>query len=376
MQLFSWGANTYSQLGNGVKSEQCVLPVEIKTEKQLLDPNNIKLITGGGGHTLILTKHGKVFACGSNSKGQLGLDMDTQHLSFEEIKCLQPYHITDIACGWESSLAITKNGELLVWGSNTYCQLGQSKKMIPFTAIPVKLTVPNVRSVASGLRHSGIVTRDGRVLMCGSGKKGQLGLTDSNGMPLFEAQSPQEIPALEDVDNIACGQHHTVVMTSSGRIFAWGDNKYGQLGLDPSYFPSVFSPMEISLNLQLDTCCKLLSGWTHVAILTGNGKIINWGRNTYGQLGCHEYQRPFSWEPQIMNNVENATQIAIGSEHNIVLLGTGQIVSWGWNEHGNCGIGTEEDVRVPTLIGLDTKRNAVLVGTGAGHSFAMLSDGT
>jgi alpha-tubulin suppressor-like RCC1 family protein len=51
--------------------------------------------------------------------------------------------------------------------------------------------------------------------------------------------------------------------------------------------------------------------------------------------------------------------------------GTGRIVSWGWNEHGNCGTGTEEDVRVPTSVGMSINQKAVIAGTGAGHSFAL-----
>jgi alpha-tubulin suppressor-like RCC1 family protein len=54
-----------------------------------------------------------------------------------------------------------------------------------------------------------------------------------------------------------------------------------------------------------------------------------------------------------------------------LLSDTGRIVSWGWNEHGNCGTGTEEDVRVPTAVGINIKQKAVTVGTGAGHSFAL-----
>jgi len=46
--------------------------------------------------------------------------------------------------------------------------------------------------VASGLRHSAIITRDGEVLVCGNGKNGQLGLTDSSGLPIVEVDHPQE----------------------------------------------------------------------------------------------------------------------------------------------------------------------------------------
>jgi len=79
---------------------------------------------------LIVNKHGQVFACGLNTKGQLGLEMDTEHLVFAKIKALDQYHIMQVACGWDSSLAVTKDGELLVWGSNAYCQLGLPKRKV------------------------------------------------------------------------------------------------------------------------------------------------------------------------------------------------------------------------------------------------------
>jgi alpha-tubulin suppressor-like RCC1 family protein len=63
---------------------------------------------------------------------------------------------------------------------------------VPYTSIPLKLAVPHVRTVASGLRHSAVITRDGNVLVCGNGKNGQLGLTDSSGLPIVEVDHPQE----------------------------------------------------------------------------------------------------------------------------------------------------------------------------------------
>ncbi|KDR15370.1 secretion-regulating guanine nucleotide exchange factor isoform X1 [Zootermopsis nevadensis] len=373
MKLLSWGANTYSQLGQGFKSEQCVLPGELEKEDSL-DLSCITSIVGGGGHTLIVNKYGQVFACGSNTMGQLGLEMNTENLVFERIKLLDTYHIIQVACGWNSSLAVTKNGELLVWGSNAYCQLGLPKKKTPFTSIPLKIEVPYVKTVASGLRHSAILTTDGLVMVCGNGKNGQLGLTDNNGISVAEVEQPQEIPGVTDVCSIACGQQHTVVMTCSRRIFVWGNNKHGQLGVDPSLHAAIFTPKEIFIPQRPDAGCILLSGWTHTAILTVDGKIINWGRNTYGQLGSHEYQRPLFWKPQVMDNVKNVKQLAVGSEHNIAVLDTGRIVSWGWNEHGNCGTGTDENVQVPTSVGMDIKQTALIVGTGAGHSFALISE--
>jgi len=75
-----------------------------------------------------------------------------------------------------------------------------------------------------------------------------------------------EVPGIEGVLKAACGQHHTVVLTSSGKIFTWGHNKYGQLGLDPTLHPVVPSPhaLDISLNI-----VNIFAGWTFTVILSG-----------------------------------------------------------------------------------------------------------
>ena len=52
-----------------------------------------------------------------------------------------------------------------------------------------------------------------------------------------------------------------------------------------------------------------------------SGKVINWGRNTYGQLGCHDHQRPASWKPLVMDSMDHVKQLSVGSEHNIAILG-------------------------------------------------------
>jgi alpha-tubulin suppressor-like RCC1 family protein len=77
------------------------------------------------------------------------------------------------------------------------------------------------------------------------------------------------VAGVKDVCSVACGQQHTLVMTANGRIFVWGSNKHGQLGVDPTLHSVIVTPKEIVLPQQPDAGCILLSGWTHVAILTG-----------------------------------------------------------------------------------------------------------
>ena len=110
---------------------------------------------------------------GWNKDGQLGLGPS------DDVTVPRPLaltaSITKVACGWNHTLAVTRWGSLLVWGSNSYGQLGISETRHP-QPCPVelahKVSSPalrmnrvtatslqlfgnsNVRDVAAGLRHS------------------------------------------------------------------------------------------------------------------------------------------------------------------------------------------------------------------------------
>ena len=75
------------------------------------------------------------------------------------------------------------------WLSDNYTTI---HFQIPFSHVPIKVDVPEIISVSSGLRHSTMVTKEGKVLVCGNGKRGQLGLVDNNGEPISQLEQPQE----------------------------------------------------------------------------------------------------------------------------------------------------------------------------------------
>lgn len=71
---------------------------------------------------------------------------------------------------------------------------------------------------------------------------------------------------------------------------------------------------------------------------------------------------------------EPIISIACGTEHNLALGESGHVYSWGWNEHDNCGIPTSpphEVIPYPTKVTLPKTESAILIGCGAGNSFAV-----
>lgn len=350
-------------MGLGYKSEQEFEPKQVDLSNTDLKADNIVAIAGGAVHTVILDCNGYVYCCGYNSKGQLGLPDDT--LQFTEIEILKGFKIAQISCGWDFSAAISQCGKQFVWGNNGHTQLGLSKS-ITCTGIPSRLQVSQklatgFKQVSCGLRHSAMITKDGGLLVAGTGSKGQLGLGDNYDDNSYLSIS--KVPDIEDVASVASGQHHTVMLKEDGTVLSWGENKHGQLGIDPNVSNS-FVPMEIFNNEELD---KVYAGWTHSGALTKNGEVYTWGRNCYGQLGS---PRTEPYKPEKIPNLTDVSHLSMGSEHNLAVTKDGRLFAWGWNEHGSCGTGDNKDVMQPTQI--LSKHKVKLAFACTGSSFAVV----
>ncbi|XP_011874851.1 PREDICTED: secretion-regulating guanine nucleotide exchange factor isoform X2 [Vollenhovia emeryi] len=380
------GANSHGQLGQGLLSEQFVLPQEVDLSGCTLRPEAIRKIAGGAGHTLILDANGRVYSCGLNNKGQAGgTDAERRNvLTLQKISALEHEVVTDVCCGWDSSAALTRNGELYVWGSNRYKQLGLDPDVSPSMPHPQKISIgERIKNVSMGLRHTAIVTENCQLYVCGSNNRGQLGLINPETMEPYSLLGRftrvADWTMQGNVENVACGQYHTVVVTKRRmyNAYVFGDNKHGQLGFFPktSSETRILQPMCVPLSgVQHDAPIQIHTGWSHVNLLS-NGIVFSWGRNDYGQLGrsASKLQNGISTEEKLeCIDIPNIVQLSIGSEHNVALTDNGAVLCWGWNEHGNCGNGKTENVLRPESLPISSNSIAVLVGAGAGHSFAVI----
>ncbi|XP_068255271.1 secretion-regulating guanine nucleotide exchange factor isoform X4 [Nyctibius grandis] len=377
--LFLQGANSYGQLGLGHK-EDVLVPQSLKDVS--CKCQDIKSITGGGGHSAVITGAGELFVCGHNKDGQLGLNhtVDVLHLTF--CTALSGFCVKQVACGWDFTIILSLKEKVV--------------------------------DVAAGLRHALAATESGLVFQWGTGmasraKRANQGKT----LPLFlTAKEPREVTGLEDVKvkRVAASSYHSVSLTDEGHLYVWGSNKHGQL-VSKEIF--LVEPKKIETQFfSHDKIGAVWSGWTHLVAQTETGKVFTWGRADYGQLGRHavvsdgqeactasEQHLELSCNiPTSVPCLDGASQIACGSEHNLAVVGNkpglwyyiynrdkgcfwrlqqhytsagGQCFSWGWNEHGMCGDGTEANVHVPKPVKALGYAKQILIGCGAGHSMAL-----
>jgi alpha-tubulin suppressor-like RCC1 family protein len=159
---------------------------------------------------------------------QLGDGKTTQSDVPVEVKLPAAAKVTAIAAGCHHSLALTSTGQVLAWGDNAYGELGDGKATQSDVPVEVKLPTETTATAVSGGGHHGLaLTSTGQVLAWGENATGQLGdgKTDSTDVPVGV-----KLPTGTKVTAIAGGGHHSLAVTSTGQVLAWGDNAQGELG--------------------------------------------------------------------------------------------------------------------------------------------------
>lgn len=310
----------------------CTAPQRISLPESI-NLDNIKKIHGGGGHVMILDQNGRLYGCGWNAKGQLGL-CNTNDSNIIKPLLKTDSQIVDIFCGWDSTAAIDENGQLYVWGSNAFDQLGFSANFIDnmFT-FPMLLNLPmneKAKKVCFGLRYMCILCESQNIYIVGRWRFLENCKTIVHNDTNFHQIV---IPTNLNCKDIASGSNHIVCLcvdkcTASERIIGFGDNKFLQCSAQ-------------HLNeINVKTLC---SGWFHNGILTDNGSVLLWGRNTYGQLGKAEDDQSDRMV-NLHGITEKVEQLNLGAQHGLIVSKEKDIFTWGWNEHGNCGNGNETNL--------------------------------
>ena len=155
--------------------------------------------------------------------------------------------IVDVSAAKYHALAVTKEGTVYSWGNGRSGKLGNgTENSHPEPVLIASLLKQRVTKIAASENHSLVLTDRGQVFAFGSDRFGQLGLgnTDTNRW----TSEPKRIDGLkrEMVVGIAAGDHHSLCYTSDGKVFAWGSNKNGQLGINPSELSSAASGVNSS----------------------------------------------------------------------------------------------------------------------------------
>ena len=212
--LYGWGSNDWGQLALG--SSGGGTPTGISTPAQVALPpgGSFRSVAAGGAFTLGLTVGGQVYAWGANATGSLGLGSSGDASSPQEVGV--PGTAVAIAAGSGHSLALTAGGGLYAWGANLFGQLGDGTTTDADLPVPVAVPVGvTFTAIAAGGDHSLALSSTGQVYAWGANFYGQLGDggTDPSDLPVA-------VPAPPGVTftAVAAGTSHSLALSASGQL--------------------------------------------------------------------------------------------------------------------------------------------------------------
>ncbi len=128
------------------------------------------------------------------------------------------------------------------------------------------------------------------------------------------------------INDICCGTYHSLALTSSGDIYSWGANKYGQIGIgsDRDCQPKP-KKMKYSTNEKF----KAISyGCYHSMALTEDGRVFACGYNEYGQLGDRTFEKSNQLKHIEMYEIL-IKKISCGATVSLLLSTDGDIYAFG-----------------------------------------------
>lgn len=337
------------------------------------------------GHTCVLNKNGQLYSFGSAENGRLGTGElgDVSHPVLVEL-LHKIGHVEDVSLGDNHCAAIVK-GSLYVWGKGSWGRLGLGNQNDVDIPTFVDFKEPIV-SVACGGYHSLALTKSGHVYSFGWGKNGRLGVgADISSavstiypdpeLKVFEQGSvlrPVPITFLNDksICNIYAGEGFSVALSSTGKIYSWGNGIWGCLGHGDE--KDRFEPVEISYFSERNISIKSVScGGSHVIAYSGSS-LYSWGRNQHGQLG--RAANKLDCNPSEIIGFKDIVCVNAGKSHSAFVNSNGELFTFGHNSEGMLGHGDKVDYAGPKLV--ETVQNVASVSCGWSHTACVLKDGS
>ncbi|WP_142116370.1 Ig-like domain repeat protein [Salinispora arenicola] len=268
------------------------------------------------------------------------------------------------------SAAIRASDTYFAWGDNSNGQLGNGTTTGSSTPVDVDLPAGmTITAVAAGGLHSLALTSTGAVLAWGRNVSGQLGNGDST-----NRSTPVEVslPAGVTITAVAAGAFHSLALTSAGAVLAWGENLHGQLGNGGTTDRS--TPVEVSLPAGV-TITAVAAGAAYSLALTSTGAVLAWGDNSNGQLGNGTTTGSSTPVDVDLPAGMTITTVAAGAAHSLALTSTGAALAWGNNADGQLGNGDTISSSTPVDVDLPAGVTITTVAAGGLHSLAPTAAG-
>jgi alpha-tubulin suppressor-like RCC1 family protein len=274
--VWTWGPRE----NKGPTSGGSVVPVKVEGLDQ------VTAVAAGYEHNLAIRSDGTVWAWGDNRYGQLGDGSGADQERPVQVRGLTG--VQAVAAGEGHSLAL-RGGDKSVWawGGNYHGQLGDGSYVnAPF---PQRLGLSSharAAAIAAGDNHTIIIEEGtGQLWLCGWNIAGCIGIGETTTLDVQIPVKPVSNGAFTGTNIVAAagGFYNSYAVDKSGRVWAWGNNSFNQLG--PGTGSIRQDPTARQVQGLSGFIKNLSAGTYHCLALDRDGKLWSWGCNISGQVG-------------------------------------------------------------------------------------------
>lgn len=304
--------------------------------------------------------------------------------------------VKSVAAGAYFVLALKTDGTVWAWGENDYGELGDGTTTRRLTPVPVKSPdgiggLTDIVAIAAGSTHGLAIKSDGTLYGWGMVFFGSLGVEPGLLNHPGRVKGENGIGFLENVIAVAASQSNSLAVTSDGRVWAWGNNEYGQIG------DGTFSPRSAPVCVRdpsgggfLTGVSRVSAGNLHSVALKSDGTVFAWGYNRFANLGdgtTTNRNLPVQVRGSGGNGVlSDVVAITSGYAFNLVQRSDGTLQAWGYGRGGQLGEGATVSRTAPVTVQSPSEFQYLtdVAAIAAGRlysntypsSLALLTDGT
>jgi len=260
-------------------------------------------------------------------------------------KKLLKIKFTKIACSGTHLAGITVKKKLYTWGLNSFGKLGLGSDSDHIKNPMLIKDINNCTNVGCGYAYT-CVASGSNLYSAGAGENGRLGIGSDNNSSVFKISKWENV---NEILQIVGGSVHTLILVSPGKLYSCGHKFYnGHNNKKDTLIPKLLNAFQ---DIMIDSV-SIGHGGYHSLVLDKSGKVYSWGHNRVGQLGLgynididdNRKGTHAVTKPQLVKSLlnYNVRKVVSGWGHSLVLLWDGTILSCGRNSNGQTGHKTED----------------------------------
>ena len=306
------------------------------------------------------------FGWGKNGSGHLGHNNETNYSS--------PVQIPGTTwSGVAGRLSVKTDGTLWATGQAWSGQMGRNSISPGNFSSPTQIGTDtdwgtSSKKIAGGEAGSLAIKNTGTLWAWGVGTNGQLGLND-----IVQRSSPTQVGTDSNWNDVTVSKEagNTYLgygIKTDSTLWSWGENYYGQLGLNQGGSVKISSPTQTP-----GEWSQISAGMDHVIAVKTNGTLWSWGNGDFGKTGHNNVGVTYS-SPKQVGTDTNWSQASGGTYGSAAVKSNGELYVFGANGSGQIGANNRTQYSSPKQVSGTTWQSVTIGDPGTVH--ATKTDGT